>query len=264
MATVLSHGEMFAVFPSAGGQYHWTAMVSSPRWRASVSWMTGMSDVIGLWLAIATAAYLCGASGSNLHLVEKEADGVAVTIISMILVNNPDFVVTPAKQYAIFAAMTIVTPCSALGVGHRVNRGIEQALMILSVAGVIVIAVTVLATADNKASAVWGPTSLLGVFELTGRNSSLVELTMEQDTIQLSSPGLSVSCNLPMRLSVSTLSTTSRRRCQTPRETDRPQPTGRSCSVVSHHGSLSSRCSLLYRMFNGSWAHLTGRPSRLS
>lgn len=47
MATVLSHGEMFAVFPTAGGQYHWTAMVSSPKWRAVVSWTTGMTDVIG-------------------------------------------------------------------------------------------------------------------------------------------------------------------------------------------------------------------------
>lgn len=79
---------------------------------------------------------------------------VALTIISMILVNNPDFIVTPAKQYAIFAAMTIVTPISALGVGHRVNRKIEQGLMVLSVAGVIAIAVTILATASPRASAV--------------------------------------------------------------------------------------------------------------
>lgn len=72
----------------------------------------------------------------------------------MILVNNPDFVVTAGKQYAIFAAMTIVTPLSALGVGHRVNRRIEQALMVLSFAGVIVIVCTVLATASPRASAV--------------------------------------------------------------------------------------------------------------
>ena len=72
----------------------------------------------------------------------------------MILVNNPDVVVTAGKQYAIFAAMTIVTPISALGVGHRVNRRIEQALMVLSFAGVIVIVCTVLATANPRASAV--------------------------------------------------------------------------------------------------------------
>lgn len=67
MATVLSHGEMFAVFPTAGGQYHWAAMLSPPRWRAVISWTTGMLNVIGLWLGIATAAYLCGASSLTLH-----------------------------------------------------------------------------------------------------------------------------------------------------------------------------------------------------
>lgn len=58
--TTLSHGEMFAVYPTAGGQYHWAYMVSSPKYRAAVSWFTGMLNVIGLWLGIATAAYLCG------------------------------------------------------------------------------------------------------------------------------------------------------------------------------------------------------------
>ena len=77
----------------------------------------------------------------------------------MILVNNPDFVLTVGKQYGIFAAMTIVTPLSALGVGHRANRRIEQALMILSVAGLIVIVCTVLGMADRKAS---GVSSLCG------------------------------------------------------------------------------------------------------
>ena len=67
MCTVWSHGEMFAVFPTAGGQYHWTAMVTAPRYRAVVSWTTGMADVIGLWLAIATAAYLCGELQAPVH-----------------------------------------------------------------------------------------------------------------------------------------------------------------------------------------------------
>lgn len=53
---------MFAVYPTAGGQYHWAYMVSSPKYRSAVSWFTGMFNVIGLWIGIATAAYLCGRS----------------------------------------------------------------------------------------------------------------------------------------------------------------------------------------------------------
>jgi amino acid transporter len=48
--TTLSHGEMFAVYPTAGGQYIWAYMVSPPKWRAPISWITGLFNVVGLWL----------------------------------------------------------------------------------------------------------------------------------------------------------------------------------------------------------------------
>ncbi|WVR04218.1 hypothetical protein IAU60_001218 [Kwoniella sp. DSM 27419] len=98
----LTSGGPTAMFPTAGGQYHWAAMLSPPRSRAAISWATGMLNVIGLWLGIATAAYLC-----------------ANMVVSIILVNNPDYVNTPAKQYAIFIAMTLFAPLSALGVGSK-------------------------------------------------------------------------------------------------------------------------------------------------
>lgn len=135
--TTLSHGEMFAVYPTAGGQYHWAYMVSSPRYRASVSWFTGMLNVIGLWLGIATAAYLC-----------------ANMVVSIILVNNPGFTNTPATQYGIFVAMTLFAPLSMICVGNRANRMLEYVLMALSCVGALVIAITLLATQTPKASAV--------------------------------------------------------------------------------------------------------------
>lgn len=76
-------------------------------------------------------------------------------VIAMILVNNPDFIVTPAKQYGIFVAMTLFAPLSSLGVGSKVNRRIEFGLMVLSVLGAIVIVITLLATSSPKASAKW-------------------------------------------------------------------------------------------------------------
>ncbi|WVR09268.1 hypothetical protein IAU60_006333 [Kwoniella sp. DSM 27419] len=73
-------------------------------------------------------------------------------VVSMILVNNPDFVLTPAKQYAIYVAMCLFGPLTAQGVGSRTNRIIETGLMVLSVGGSIIIAITLLATAQTKAS----------------------------------------------------------------------------------------------------------------
>jgi hypothetical protein len=128
---------MFAVYPTAGGQYHWAYMVSSPKYRASVSWFTGMLNVIGLWLGIATAAYLC-----------------ANMVVSIILVNNPGFTNTPATQYGIFVAMTLFAPLSMICVGNRANRMLEYVLMALSCVGALVIAITLLATQTPKASAV--------------------------------------------------------------------------------------------------------------
>ncbi|WVW79036.1 hypothetical protein I302_100999 [Kwoniella bestiolae CBS 10118] len=154
MANVLSHGEMFAVFPTAGGQYHWAAMLSPPRTRAAISWFTGMSNVIGLWLGIAAAAFLC----TNM-------------VTSIILVNNPDFVLTPAKQYGLFVAMTMFAPLSALGVGSKANRRLEMGLMVLSIVGSLVIIVTLLAKASPKASASY---VFAGVTNETGWNSPVI------------------------------------------------------------------------------------------
>lgn len=57
--TAASHGEMFAVFPTAAGQYHWAYMVAPTRYRAVLSWFTGMLNVVGLWLGNSASAYLC-------------------------------------------------------------------------------------------------------------------------------------------------------------------------------------------------------------
>jgi amino acid transporter len=62
IASTLSHSEIFAVFPTAGGQYHWAAMISPPSYRAAVSWTTGLMNVISLWLGAATVGYLAGKS----------------------------------------------------------------------------------------------------------------------------------------------------------------------------------------------------------
>jgi choline transport protein len=60
LAITLSHSEMLVVFPTAGGQYHWAAMLSPSRYRAAISWATGLMNVISLWLGAASVGYLSG------------------------------------------------------------------------------------------------------------------------------------------------------------------------------------------------------------
>lgn len=61
-ATVLSHCELLAVYPTAGGQYHWTAMIAPQKSKKFLSWLTAALNVIGLWLGAATAGYLASES----------------------------------------------------------------------------------------------------------------------------------------------------------------------------------------------------------
>ncbi|KAK6911065.1 hypothetical protein I203_105100 [Kwoniella mangroviensis CBS 8507] len=102
LATVLSHGEIFAVYPSAAGQYHWAAILSPPKWRNLISWVTGMLNVIGLWLGAATAGYLA-----------------ATLLIAAITVNVPDSAFTPGQQYGIFTAIMLFGPSATLSLGTR-------------------------------------------------------------------------------------------------------------------------------------------------
>jgi hypothetical protein len=62
LAITMSHSEILAVFPTAGGQWHWVAMLSPENWRASLSWTTGVMNVVALWLGQSTVGYLSSTS----------------------------------------------------------------------------------------------------------------------------------------------------------------------------------------------------------
>ncbi|WWC93171.1 hypothetical protein V866_000004 [Kwoniella sp. B9012] len=154
LATVLSHGEIFAVYPSAAGQYHWAAILSPPKWRNLISWVTGMLNVIGLWLGAATAGYLA-----------------TTLLIAAITVNRPDSTFTAGQQYGVFTAIVLFGPSVTLCLGTRGNRLLDQGLMVASTFCVIAIVITLPVTAESKAPAsfVFG-----GLENLTGWNSMVI------------------------------------------------------------------------------------------
>ncbi|OCF40042.1 hypothetical protein I317_06180 [Kwoniella heveanensis CBS 569] len=153
-ATVLSHNECFAVYPSAGGQYHWAAVLSPPRFRELLSWLTGMLNVIGLWLGAASSAYL----SSNL-------------LISIVLLLDPEWEVTPRIQYGLFVVTLSFLPIVNVFIGQKLGRRLDYALMILSTITVLVIIITLPAAAPHRAPAsfVFG-----GLSNLTGWDSMVM------------------------------------------------------------------------------------------
>jgi amino acid transporter len=62
MATSLA--EFLSAYPTAGGQYHWVALISWDRWMPIISWITGWVNCSG-WVALAATG---GVLGSQLIL----------------------------------------------------------------------------------------------------------------------------------------------------------------------------------------------------
>ena len=58
LATSLA--EFLSVYPTAGGQYHWTAIISPPPYATWLAWLTGWITCFG-WMAVSASGSLLGA-----------------------------------------------------------------------------------------------------------------------------------------------------------------------------------------------------------
>ncbi|KAK1925230.1 amino acid/polyamine transporter I [Papiliotrema laurentii] len=154
LAITMSHSEILAVFPTAGGQWHWVAMLSPENWRASLSWTTGVMNVVALWLGQSTVGYLSTS-----------------LIISAILVNDPAWAPTPAQQYGIFVAVTAIGPLVTPLLGVRGNRLLDSVLMTLSILTSLALVMTLFATASPKAS---GAFVFGGLYNVSGWDSMVI------------------------------------------------------------------------------------------
>jgi choline transport protein len=73
MAIACSLAEIASIYPTAGGQYHWVAVLAPPRQRIITSWLTGWISVGGKIVLTASAAFAAG-----------------LQFQSLITMNNPD------------------------------------------------------------------------------------------------------------------------------------------------------------------------------
>lgn len=57
LATGLTLAELASVYPTAGGQYHFTSILASPRWSRGLSYFSGLAAVFS-WLTLAASIAL--------------------------------------------------------------------------------------------------------------------------------------------------------------------------------------------------------------
>lgn len=121
--------EFLSAYPTAGGQYHWAAIVSWPRFSRGISYVTGWINVAG-WVALSATGPLLGSS----------------FVVDTIAFMHPTYELKAWHQFLIYLAFTLI----ALLLNTFATRLLplfNKAAFLWSMAGFVLISITVLACA---------------------------------------------------------------------------------------------------------------------
>ncbi|KAH8780828.1 amino acid/polyamine transporter I [Diaporthe sp. PMI_573] len=136
LCVAASLGEITSVYPTAGGVYYQTFMLSPPRWRRVAGWICGWLYVVGnvtITLAVnfGTALFLVASIG-----VFETADGETIF---------------PGETYQVFLIFLAITLlCNAVSaLGDKWLPWLDTAAIYWTFAGLISIIVCILAIAKN-------------------------------------------------------------------------------------------------------------------
>lgn len=134
LAIAASLAEICAVYPTAGGVYYWSAMLSTPKYAPVASWVTGWLTLVGNW----TVTLSINFSGGQL-------------ILSAITLWKEDFVPNQYQTILMFWAVMLVCMCVNI-FGAKYLDLINKICIYWTASSVIIIIVTLLAMADNRRS----------------------------------------------------------------------------------------------------------------
>ncbi|KAG5977134.1 hypothetical protein E4U55_007034 [Claviceps digitariae] len=129
-----SLAEICAVFPTAGGVYYWSAMLSTPKWAAPVSFVDGWLTLVGNWTVTLSINF-----------------GGAQLILSAVTLFNPDYAPTQWQTVLCFWAVMVV--CALINAfGSRYLDLINKVCIYWTGASVLIILVTILVMAPERHS----------------------------------------------------------------------------------------------------------------
>jgi len=129
-----SLAEICAVYPTAGGVYYWSAMLSTRKYAPVASWITGWLTLVGNW----TVTLSINFSGGQL-------------ILSAITLWREDFVANQYQTILMFWAVMLV--CLAVNVfGAKYLDLINKICIYWTSSSVVIILITLLSMADHKRS----------------------------------------------------------------------------------------------------------------
>jgi amino acid permease (GABA permease) len=134
LAIAASLAEICAVYPTAGGVYYWSAMLSTREWAPMMSFIDGWLTLVGNW----TVTLSINFSGGQL-------------ILSAITLWKEDFVPNAWQTVLMFWAVMLV--CALVNIfGSAYLDWINKICIYWTGASVLIILITLLSMADTKRS----------------------------------------------------------------------------------------------------------------
>ncbi|EXJ79521.1 hypothetical protein A1O3_07800 [Capronia epimyces CBS 606.96] len=125
--TILTLAELASVYPTAGGQYHWTSILSPPSISKGLSYLCGASNVCG-WVSL----------GAGTAIIPAQI------VFSMVVFFHPDFESKPWMIFLIYQGVNFVLALNNIYVQKRASW-IHDIGLFISVSFFLIILITCLA-----------------------------------------------------------------------------------------------------------------------
>lgn len=132
LCLAISLSEFLSAWPTAGGQYHWVAVISWKKYVPILSWITGWINVSG-WIALVASG---GLLGSQL-------------IVGIISLTHPNYEPQRWHQFLLYIAYNVIAFIVNAFMTSLLPL-ITKLAFIWSIIGFVVISITVLATASPE------------------------------------------------------------------------------------------------------------------
>ncbi|WVR04494.1 hypothetical protein IAU60_001498 [Kwoniella sp. DSM 27419] len=134
LAIAASLAEICSVFPTSGGVYYWSAMLSTPRYSAFSSYLTGWLGTVGNWTVTASITF-----------------GGAQLVLAAATLYHEDYVPTAWQTVLVYWAALLGSLLINIFFAKHLDK-LNNVCLWWTGASVIVIIVTLLAMADTRNS----------------------------------------------------------------------------------------------------------------
>ncbi|KAH7017122.1 amino acid/polyamine transporter I [Ilyonectria destructans] len=131
-ALTASLGEMAAIWPTSGGQYHFVYALCTDKWNRLMSFWVGWTNIAG-WLVVVTvqaffaAQFVCAAA---------------------VMASNETYTITAWSTYLIFLAIIVFSTVGNIWGNRILGRWNDMALL-WSILGVVIIGIVLLAMSEK-------------------------------------------------------------------------------------------------------------------